>query len=1454
MKKIVVLCFFVVHCFFAVAQPSEGTYVMQVTYSVKAGSGASYDASCTNLCRFHGWHIKGGNWEMFEHNLDNVQRSYYTNFPKYLEFPTSDRIEKMYTRGERYWKNLFNCNGEQLDGDIFYIDYTKRCSPQILTNAIPKWDGDVYIQVQPKAMEIHALFNGVWSENLYLSNLNTISLRATTGFNASYYKWYWRYTTGPDQQWKELSTGSSIVNIKSATFPDFTSNIGKNIEIKIDYGCGTTSRIISSRMQAAAIDIVPESPTCPGGSNGRLKITLARPLDPVEKLSLAIRPKNGINQTANYEYTYNHLNDATVFYIEKLSAGEYEYAYISKFNDVPSYIGTNNTDSLRGKCTIASKPYISFGAFWNKDVSCNGGSDGQISITGLLSGNSTAYFWRTNEGQKSQTVTSSNNVINGLQAGSYNIQIKNSDGCYFVENGGSSTAYLIKTASINQPSALTITKQDSLNPTGWGVESGNINIKVEGGTGTYSYILYKNNVQQPIQWKGTTVINNLGAGEYKIVVKDANQCQASLTVNLNQPPPLEINILNPAPVSCNGGTDGSVSFTANGGKGTLRYVLCKSNKDSIQPLYETSYSKLKAGNYIIKVVDQYGNTTFSNAFAITQPNVLKIDNITPVLPLCHGNSNGSLTANVSGGNGGYIYFWNGQSVSQVSPTLTSLSAGSYAVRVEDAKGCGTDIVFVDLDQPDSLKITDVLITPPDAYDAPSGKIEIVVKGGTGYHKYKLETQEIQYNLLNDSTKHTFTNLYARDAYYQATITDANNCSINGQYRVIYPLTPIIIIKDSIRCNGEANGALQANAVGGIGTAYKFSWYKVVNGDTVNLKIDSSVLSNRSAGIYRVKVTDEENNEMLSESFVFVAPNTVSIIFEAKHLLCKHDKDGELRANVTGGTPPYFYTWSNAKTFKAIDNLEEGIYYLEVTDSRGCLQISDTSIQAPTLLIPTISHIPPKAYNYSDAKAWVTTTGGVAPYQYKWDVDNSTNDTLSGLKHGIYSVVVIDANNCRMQTSDTIENPPLLQITSMQANNANCYDAQDGWIRIQAEGGVGNHYYTLSAYEENAWTDIRTISRSSTAQNMQPTTFYIFVGLPPEIYRVRVMDENNIFVYSDSIQISQPDSLILKASTTEVLCVGDSTGQIEVLVKGGTLPYLYEWSNGEINDLNEHLPTGFYTLKVTDQHQCTLDTSFTLVEPELFTINIGKDRVMCSEQILDLDASILDERARYWWFKDEILIDTMAKISISDSGVYVAKIENIDHCKAQDTLIIYGSSQRIIADFVVSSRILKDTIVKIINADSDFHENISWILPESFDFHVFDTTEEYLSMIFYETGFYTIGLRSTFGQCEQYTYKTIEVVDKLNYVDYAPVDDPFIKHFIIYPNPNNGDFTVKVELRESADITLLLRDLFGNTIDTRQLKDNLVFEESYAISAKSGLHSLQLISKKDCSVFKVMINE
>lgn len=414
-----------------------------------------------------------------------------------------------------------------------------------------------------------------------------------------------------------------------------------------------------------------------------------------------------------------------------------------------------------------------------------------------------------------------------------------------------------------------------------------------------------------------------------------------------------------------------------------------------------SDTELCPGTYYLAVQDAHGDTALydsNNVFTIGPAPV--VDTLSTTNATC-SNNNGTATANVSGGSAPYTYTW--MPGGQTTSSITGLSAGTYTCIVTDAGGCNDTSIctiaagglYLTLSETDAL-----------CNGGNTGSATVTnVSGGVAPYTY-LWTPGGQ-------TTSTATGLSAGS--YYVNVTDANGCSGNDSIIVgePYPLTfDTLSFVTGASCTGN-NGTAYLGIYGGT-YPYTYSW--TPSGET------TAEATGLSAGTYTVTITDA-NGCSVTNSAVVPASGPIDSIVTGNDS-CYGESNGFASvASVSGGIAPYTYSWApGGSTNSTITGLSAGNYTVTVTDSTGCSGTTLVTIYQPAQIViyDTIT----AADSGCNGTAWVTASGGTAPYTYNWypSVNSHTDtsgyyDYADSLCSGSYLLCVTDANGC--STCDSI---------------------------------------------------------------------------------------------------------------------------------------------------------------------------------------------------------------------------------------------------------------------------------------------------------------------------------------------------------------------------------------------------------------------------------------------------
>lgn len=474
----------------------------------------------------------------------------------------------------------------------------------------------------------------------------------------------------------------------------------------------------------------------------------------------------------------------------------------------------------------------------------------------------------------------------------------------------------------------------------------------------------------------------------------------------------QINQIHENQAGVNIGSTPLIVDLDNNGLLDIIYVV---KKDSLNPMgwkgiylnrYETNSiipnSGIAWGSYIGTDSDGIFNYTPVNCGA---GSVIIGGNLTQ--PSCNLASDGSLTPFVNGANGPHTFLW---STEEVGPSISGLSAGTYAVRVTNALGCYENYSAT-LQDPYVLSFGG--ITPPTCPDGSNGMVTVSSTG------CPCMFNNCVFNW--DSGENTAYNNQASAGYNVVTITHPDGCVVQDSVFVPSPLAVVIdTLVKNVLCKEAANGEITLITPSPFEA--NFSWS---NGET------TAAILNLEPGDYVVEVTDNRPcNQTLY--FTITEPDLLEVTTTVTLITCNGNNDGSILLEGLGGTPNYIYFVNEiASSEQLYDNLSPGNYEVFAEDDNGC--ISSTSIitlSNPALLESTIVPTIESAPGALDGMAEITVTGGTSPYEVVWSDPNSQTGILAVyLSNGWYYANITDANGCSLVDSVFIHTLSLTDLTS-----------------------------------------------------------------------------------------------------------------------------------------------------------------------------------------------------------------------------------------------------------------------------------------------------------------------------------------------------------------------------------------------------------------------------------------
>ena len=783
--------------------------------------------------------------------------------------------------------------------------------------------------------------------------------------------------------------------------------------------------------------------------------------------------------------------------------------------------------------------------------SCNSFSDASISVT--ASGGTPSYNYSWSNGDS--TV-----LADSLSAGLYWLQIIDANNCNFLD-----------TFLLTEPNELELTEdfsehQDVLC---FGYSTGEISLIASGGTLPYNFS------SDDLNFQSSASFNSLYSGVYWFYVEDDNNCIDSIQLSITEPSfPLSIQeiVTSHQNVSCYSDNDGQFEVVGSGGNFPYQYIF---NQDT---LFIPLIDSLFAGSYLISILDA-NNCVSDTVVQITEPLELNAS-YSYTEPSCYGYSDGVLIGNASGGSPAYSFFWN----SVFGDSITNITAGSYQLIVQDAFSC-TDTMMIVLDQPEEIVLSEMINMHQDVscYDYFDGQIQLSVTGGQPIYSFT------QLPGLTQSSS-LFVGIGAGS--YTYVVADANNCTDSILVNILEP-AQIVLSEDlnqhqDIICFNGNDGQFSVFASGGT----PFYTYTLNGLNSQNF----GLYDNLTAGNYQLLATDVNN--CISDTFevnILQPAQGVSLLEDTtfhQDVLCSSDSTGSIAVIAIGGTPGYLYSLdqNNWQTQDIFTDLSADLYTIFVSDSNSCIGQITLEITEPQMLTGNLFVNQVSCFGFSDASVTSQIQGGVMPYSYEWN-DSSTADSLSNVAAGVYSLIVSDSNNCLFTDSIQVIEPAQIQISST-LTHVSCYNATDGLVNLNVNGGTPSYSFSL---------DAGPFLSSSSYNNLD-------VGS----YDFTVLDANNC-QDSISVTIEQPDSLFFSSTNiVDVQCFGDTNGFISVQANGGTPPFLYALDSGfqQLTGMFLNLGAQHYLLSVIDSNGCFFEDTFVVRQPDSMAVSMSVVNASC----------------------------------------------------------------------------------------------------------------------------------------------------------------------------------------------------------------------------------------------------
>ncbi|HKY56296.1 MAG TPA: T9SS type A sorting domain-containing protein [Anaerolineales bacterium] len=584
--------------------------------------------------------------------------------------------------------------------------------------------------------------------------------------------------------------------------------------------------------------------------------------------------------------------------------------------------------------------------------------------------------------------------------------------------------------------------------------------------------------------------------------------------------------------------------------------------------------------------------TYSKSFSIAAPSPLNISNLVTTDVSCFDGADGAMTFTGTGGSGFYNFKITkiaGDTSANTLGSFLNINAGDYKLVIEnDLPGCQDKATYastIEIKQPTEIVIG-LTKNNISCFGYNDGSITSSVSGGTPLYTYTWEKQNGSFwssigsspDLSNQSPGN-----------FRLRITDNKTCvDVSDPVTIIEPSaisTQSISVND-IKCLGET-GTITVQSNGGT-LPYEFH-YSSNNDSTFNPLLSGSTPLN--AGSYRIKTTDKNGCAFTDPGTYAITapPSALDFTFTKSdyngyNISCLGGSNGFLKVLGMGGNggtySGYQFSYDNSSyaTLDTIFNINAGNHNIAVKDNRGCIVSKNIPFTQTAVQLSVAVQSKQDVLCFGDVTGSVVLhgNGGVSPYTYSLNSSPlQTSPEFTDLSVGSFTYLISDKNNCTSTGADEIINLHPKMLFTSALTHVSCFDGADGSIVLNVTGG--------SSPFDFEWAG--STNTTSSLTNLGAGEYSVIITVEAGCKR------------DSSFTLTQPAAPLSVVLKTTPICYGETTGEIEAIVSGGTTPYQYSSDNGQTlqtGNIITALSVGTQTIYIVDQKGCT-KTSTGIIE-------------------------------------------------------------------------------------------------------------------------------------------------------------------------------------------------------------------------------------------------------------------
>jgi hypothetical protein len=430
----------------------------------------------------------------------------------------------------------------------------------------------------------------------------------------------------------------------------------------------------------------------------------------------------------------------------------------------------------------------------------------------------------------------------------------------------------------------------------------------------------------------------------------------------------------------------------------------------------------------------------------------------------------------------------------------------------------------------------------------------------------------------------------------------------------------------------------------------------------------------------------------------------------------------------------------------------------------------------------------------------TVVGGTGSYTYSWTSDpagfvsTESDPVVNPLVTTIYYVEITDGNiTVNDDITITVVNLPVINLGQ---DISGCAGTQ---AVLDAGPGFASYFW-------------------STGETSQSIT---------------VTDQGTYWVeVANAFGCAERDSVVFTVNPLPEINLGADQNMCEgslFVLSAGTGFASYLWNTGATADhINVDLP-GEYWVEVIDANGCINRDTIVLTLVPQPVVNLGADQVFCEGTSVPLNAGA--DFVSYLWSTGE----TTPSISAGQPGPYWVEVTDANSCSNRDTVVLTMDPLPLVPNITSGPTSVDNFLVPLSDftaSASTYATSYEWVLePTGAGTISGTTTSAQVTWVAGFTGTANVSVRGT-NDCGGGTYSQLYPVNV--YTSQGISEKNLISAIKLFPNPNDGIFTLQLNSSKEQEITFQVSSAGGNKIiDTKESIPAGLYQKTFNLNTIPG---------------------